>query len=234
MAVTPAPAITEVTRAPFRVQVADQLRQAIIQGELAPGSQVTEAELAGRFGISRGPLREAMSRLASEGLLTTVPYTGTRVVTLSIDDVREIYSLRTVLETLAFQHLWPLRGAEFSAEIERRHLALLQTVARADSFASTVAELRLHSLVYELCGHKLLLETWSRIAGRLQVYLAVHQRAHGRKAPLRDAHERYVKLAQGPSLDAMITEIELHMQHGIARLELFIAEGSRVNRRRAR
>lgn len=231
---TPPPAITEITRATFRVQVADQLRQAIIRGEIVPGSQVTEVELAGRFGISRGPLREAMSQLASEGLLTTVPYTGTRVMTVSIDDIREIYSLRTALETLAFRHVWPQRGAEFGAEIERRHIALLETVVRADSFASTAAELRLHSLVYEACGHKLLFETWSRIAGRLQVYLAVHQRAHNRKAPLYDAHERYVKLAQGRNLDAMITEIEQHMRRGVAQLETFITDGSRSNCRRTR
>jgi DNA-binding GntR family transcriptional regulator len=215
-----------LSRATFRTQVADQLRQAIIRGDVKPGSAVTEANLAQRFGVSRGPLREAMSQLQAEGLLVIVPYTGTHIIELSLDDVREIYSIRTALETLAFKEMWPRRDARFCDELERRHQALLRASSQSDSFKSTSAEVNLHSLVYERCGHQLLLETWRRIAGRLQLYLAVHQRAHGRRAPLHAAHERYVKLAQGHRLDLMIAEIEHHMRRGIDQLEHYVASSA--------
>lgn len=218
--------LAALSRATFRTQVADQLRQAIIRGDMKPGHAVTEANLARRFGVSRGPLREAMSQLQAEGLLVIVPYTGTHVIELSIDDVREIYSIRIALETLAFREMWPRRDALFIDELERRHQALLRASSQSDSFESTSAEVNLHSLVYERCGHRLLLETWRRIAGRLQLYLAVHQRAHGRRAPLHDAHERYVKLAEGQRLEPMIAEIEHHMCRGIRQLEHYVASSA--------
>ncbi len=214
--------LVQVERATFRVQIANQLRQAIISGTLTPGSVVTEMELANRFGVSRGPLREAMSQLAEEGLLISVPYTGTRVANVTLADVREIYSLRISLESLAFRHLWTSRDDAFRLEMANRHRALQQSLSATDRFVSTAAEVHLHSLVYEACGHKLLLETWRRIAGRLQLYLAVHQKAHGRTGPLADAHDRYVGLAVGDDLEAMLAEIEHHMKRGIARLEMFV------------
>ncbi len=215
--------LVNVDRVTFRVQIADQLRQAIISGSIAPGAVVRETELAVRFGVSRGPLREAMSLLGEEGLLVSVPYTGTRVATVAMADVSEIYSLRTALESLAFRQIWSNRDAAFRLELGRRHQTLQQSLSAADRFVSTMAEVHLHSLVYEMCGHKLLLETWRRIAGRLQFYLAVHQTAHSRSGPLIDAHDRYVDLATGNDLDIMLAEIEHHMKRGVARLESFLS-----------
>jgi DNA-binding GntR family transcriptional regulator len=223
----PSGALAQVRRVTFRAHVADHLRQAIIRGDIAPGTPVTEAELARHFAVSRGPLREAMRQLVEEGLLVSVPYTGTRVINLRVDDVREIYSLRSTLETLAFQQIWLRRDCAFHTEIERRHIALVKTLTHADTFASTTAEMQLHALVYEACGHRLLLDTWQRIAGRLQLYLAVHQRAHNRKAPLKDAHERYVRLAQGNRLDLMIAEVEHHMRRGVEQLEQYVGRQAR-------
>jgi DNA-binding GntR family transcriptional regulator len=215
-----------IPRATLRSQIADSLRHAIIRGDVPAGSPVTEIELARRFGVSRGPLREAMSQLVQEGLLVTVPYSGTRVVSLSIDDIDEIYSMRTALETLAFQQAWNRRDAAFRREIEARHDSLLRTFDHEDRLESTEAELRLHSLVYEACGHRLLLETWSRIAGRLQLYLAMHQRAHGRSAPLLDAHVRYVRLAQGDDLELMLDEVRSHMRRGVEPLKSFVVSST--------
>ena len=83
-----------IPKATFRAHIAEGLRSAILNGEILPGSQVTEQSLAEQFGVSRGPLREAMRQLIDEGLLVTVPYTGTHVVGLSVEDIREIYSMR--------------------------------------------------------------------------------------------------------------------------------------------
>jgi DNA-binding GntR family transcriptional regulator len=215
--------ITRLKRATFRAQIVDQLRDAIIRGDLAPGSPVTELSLARRFGVSRGPLREAMRQLEEQGFLVSAPYTGTRVAALSIDDVHEIYSLRTAMETLAFRQVWPRRDARFAAQLRERHAALARTLSAADSEASSRAEVALHSLVYETCGHRLLFDMWRRLAGRLQIYLALHQRAHGRTGPLGDAHDDYVRLALGDDLDAMLREVEHHMRRGVARLGAFLA-----------
>lgn len=203
-------------------RIAANLRGAIISGEIEAGSPLTETELSARFGVSRGPLRDALGILATEGLVVSVPYTGTRVLKLTAKDVREIFTLRTSLESLAFREVWNSRGRTFASELQSRHRELLSTQQLSDHFASSEAEVKFHALVYEACGHGLLYETWSRIAGRMQFYLAVHQRAHGRTAPINDAHERYVQLALGDDLDLMLEEIEAHMQRGIIQMEQYL------------
>ena len=77
------------------------LDRAIMSGQLAPGVQLGEAELAGKLGISRGPLREAINRLEGRRLVQRVPHSGVRVVSLSDGEVNEILLMREVLEGLA-------------------------------------------------------------------------------------------------------------------------------------
>ncbi|WP_293425804.1 GntR family transcriptional regulator [Phreatobacter sp.] len=217
--------LAQIRRATFRDQIAERLRHAIVDGQIAPGSAVTEQQLAAEFGVSRGPLREAMGQLVEEGLLVSVPYTATRVVSLSRDDVSEIYSLRTALETLAFAQIWDRRTPQFARTLKARHKELLLALPAGDGFASSLAEVKFHSTVYEFCGHRLLLETWRRISARLHLYLAIHQKAHGRAGPLDDAHSRYVELALGDRLDLMQSEIEHHMQRGIVQLQTYLQDG---------
>ena len=85
------------------------LKEAIITGELPQGSKLTEDGIAKQFGISRGPLREAIRRLESIRLLIRIPHAGTRVVTLTPAMMAEIYTVREALEgmsaRLAAQHM---------------------------------------------------------------------------------------------------------------------------------
>ncbi|MFD3706181.1 GntR family transcriptional regulator [Nocardia sp. NPDC058658] len=78
--------------------IADRLREAIMRGALAPGAQLGEADLATSFGVSRGPVREAMQRLVQEGLLFSIRNRGIFVIELTTDDVVDIYRARAALE----------------------------------------------------------------------------------------------------------------------------------------
>lgn len=82
-------------------QVCEQITQDIIMGNLAQGQKLNEPELARTHGISRGPLREAISRLESMRLITRTPNVGARVVKLSYEELLEIYQIRESLEGLA-------------------------------------------------------------------------------------------------------------------------------------
>jgi DNA-binding GntR family transcriptional regulator len=81
--------------------IADKLRQAIGHGELQPGAQLGEAELARKFGVSRGPVREAMSRLTQEGLLLPIRNRGLFVIHMTPDDIRDMYLAREAIERAA-------------------------------------------------------------------------------------------------------------------------------------
>jgi DNA-binding GntR family transcriptional regulator len=78
-----------------------QLRRAIIEGEIPAGSKLSEPELARRYGVSRGPLREAIRRLEAGNLVELKANVGARVVTLSPDQLLEVYRVREALEGMA-------------------------------------------------------------------------------------------------------------------------------------
>ena len=82
-------------------RVFTRLQDDIVCGVIPPGSKLGEAELAARYGVSRGPLREAIRRLESRKLLERVPHAGPRVISLSAADLIEIYRVREALEGLA-------------------------------------------------------------------------------------------------------------------------------------
>lgn len=79
----------------------DCLQTAIVTGELAPGEKIGELELCSRFQLTRGPLREALGRLESRGLLVRRPHAGVKVVSVSAAELLELYRIREVMEGLA-------------------------------------------------------------------------------------------------------------------------------------
>lgn len=86
---------------PMTQLVARHLREAIFEGDLAPGSRVGQEAIATELGISRIPVREALRQLHSEGLVTITPNSGARVAALNFADYTEIYKIRERLEPLA-------------------------------------------------------------------------------------------------------------------------------------
>src|ERR1700680_4319608 len=86
---------------PLRDRIHDRLRAAIISGELSPGTPVIEAEIAGRLGASRTPVREALRRLEAEGLLEPRGLRGSVVREVKADEVECVFEIREALESLA-------------------------------------------------------------------------------------------------------------------------------------
>jgi len=209
-------------RETMSTQIAALLRSAILTGELEPGAQLVENTLAIRLGASRGPLREAMRQLVDEGLLVSVPYTGTRVVDISIQDINDIYAMRTCLEQFAFEQIWDRRCEAFKEELIRRNATLKDAIDRADGVGAIEAELDLHGLAYEHAGNRILLNSWTGLRGHLQMYWASHHRAHGTTGPKRESHDDYVRHALGSSLSAMKDELRGHMLRGLEKTKAFV------------
>lgn len=81
--------------------IADDLREAIHRGDIAPGTKLVTADLAEQWGVSRGPVREALMALENEGIVVSTPRQGTIVGTPSRDDLVEIFAVREAIETAA-------------------------------------------------------------------------------------------------------------------------------------
>lgn len=92
-------------------RVVDTLRELILRGDLAPGARLGEVELAERLGVSRTPVREALSRLAAHGLVDMAPNRGARVATWSLTELEGVFDLRSSLEPRLTALAVPRAGA---------------------------------------------------------------------------------------------------------------------------
>jgi DNA-binding GntR family transcriptional regulator len=109
--------VTETTKAD---ELALALEEAIVSGEIAPGTILRQEQLSERYEVSRTPVREALRRLAALGLVSFVPNRGVRVRTLSRDELREAFLVRAELESLATALATPRMRRE---DVERLQLA---------------------------------------------------------------------------------------------------------------
>src|SRR3954465_2999259 len=93
-------------------RVYDHLRSEILAGHLEPGTELAEVALSEQLGVSRGPLREAIGRLAAEGLVTVRPRRGAVVRSLSKEEFVELYQVREALELMAVRLAVPRLTAD--------------------------------------------------------------------------------------------------------------------------
>lgn len=141
----------QVARESTSTVIARQLREAVASGEFQPGQQLTEASLAARYGVSRGPLREAMQRLTQEGLLVGHRNRGLFVMELDEPTIRDIYLARSAVERAATRRA--VERAATGAE------ALLEIVDAMRAYADDPADpavsgldMRFHEQLVDLSG----------------------------------------------------------------------------------
>src|SRR5262245_26701993 len=85
----------------FREEIREQLIEDILNGKLSPGARIVETRIAQQFGVSQGPVREALRDLELFGFVVSSPFRGTQVRKISTDDLLEIYPIRAALEAVA-------------------------------------------------------------------------------------------------------------------------------------
>ena len=150
------------------VDVAYQrMRANILDNHWPPGHRALEQELALAFGMSRTPIREALIRLAKEGLVEVMPRHGMRILPVSADDMREIYEMLTALESMAAELV--VRRKPTAAQLKplvdaSRDMA--RALRRDDLYAWAAADERFHQQLIALSGNRLLIEAvhncWDR------------------------------------------------------------------------
>jgi DNA-binding GntR family transcriptional regulator len=203
--------IRAVTR---RSLVVDALREAILSGELPPGTKITEMDLVARLRVSRGPIREGIRDLIDEGLLDSQAYTGTYVTTMDETAIAEAYGLRRVLEKYAFTLVWPRRDGEFQRTLTRRYEALLLAARHGDAAQEMAAEIAFHSVPCEFSGDTLLLGTWTQVTRRMQLGFILHRAAKDSPDSV-SMHEHFLELALGDDLGRMLAEVDAHLDLGL-------------------
>lgn len=171
-------------------QVRDSLHTAITAGVLDPGARLREIPLSQHFGISTTPVREALRRLESEGLVEVQPRRGAVVVALNEAVVSDLYDLRLVLETAGAQ----LAAARDGLDLSGVYALMSQLEALVDGPESEFArvDVALHRAVNDLSGNRELAEAAERVHRRIQA-VRVRSAVPGRLRIAQDQHAEIVE-----------------------------------------
>lgn len=145
--------IEPVRTPPLWEAVLERLRDAILSGQLQAGSKLVEADLAERFGTSRGPIREAVRELVREGLVVEFDRRGNVVSTLDARDLSEVYGVREALEIAAARLAVERADDEALAKLER-HLEAFEQGARGDYLENSKHDLAFHRGLVALAGNE--------------------------------------------------------------------------------
>ncbi|MBS0343826.1 MAG: GntR family transcriptional regulator [Proteobacteria bacterium] len=202
-----------------RDQVAETLRRAILSGQISPGTQLIESRLATDLGVSRGLLREAIRELIESGLADNRPYAGTFVTAVNAETLRDVYEMRRVMERQAYTRIWPKRDEAFRDELKRRFDQMIEAVKGDDLSEEIRAEAHFHGLVYERCGNHLMPAFWQQMTQKIQLGFAICQIAHAPKVDFEENHHQFLECALGDSLDEMLTELNVHLDRGLATIQ---------------
>lgn len=154
-------------------QIASALSEAILAGELQPGEAIPEQRISDRFGVSRGPAREALRILEREGVIAIVPRHGARVTKLSAHEVAEIYEIRANLFGLACR-LFAERRTEVPIAQLRTNLAAMTAIGPAEPEERTTQHARISAAMAQVitsnCGNSRLANMIHQMARQVARY----------------------------------------------------------------
>ncbi|MBB4688644.1 GntR family transcriptional regulator [Amycolatopsis jiangsuensis] len=199
--------------------IARQLREAIMNGVLPPGTQLGETDLAARFQVSRGPLREAMQHLVSEGLLRSERHRGLFVIDLEPADVHDIYLARTAVERTALLRVLSSGDREEVAQTLEQAVADMATAADDDDpSALSTADLRFHEALIESSGSKRLVRMARTLLIETRMCLTLLQSTYQRVEDRVEEHTQIIEALRAGDEGTALGLLDAHMEDAISRL----------------
>jgi DNA-binding GntR family transcriptional regulator len=198
--------------------IARRLRSAIMYGSLPPGRQLNEADLAARFGVSRGPLREAMQRLVQEGLLRSERNRGLFVITLTPDDVRDIYTARAAVERAAGSLILGRDPAQAAARLDKVHREMKKAALRADYPAVSDADLRFHETLVAASASPRLMRMHSTLLVESRMCMTALESTYRFPNDVAEEHGALLAAIHAGEVARLFQLIDAHMQDALRRL----------------
>jgi DNA-binding GntR family transcriptional regulator len=191
-------------------EVGNLVRDMILDGRLPAGGRINEVHLAAQIGVSRTPLREALSRLVSEGALRDVPRRGFFVCPLTAEEVRAIYPMRSILDPAALR-LSGIPSAGRLAELRRLNR---QLAACTDPVDTVRLDDELHLELLADCPNPEILKLIRHFMWRTRRYELGLMRKRVNMANAVAAHERIFEALERGDLDLACKELEGNMSRG--------------------
>ncbi|SAL44226.1 GntR family transcriptional regulator [Caballeronia arvi] len=170
------------------------------RGLILPGDRIVEAEIAEKLGVSRVPVREALRMLESQGIVTSVPNKGIRLVPVSRQRVLDLLEARLALEMMAVKRVVALKlndAPETHLRLRRRVDEIELMVLRQDYYGLALADVAFHRELAEIGGNDVVLNLWEGIARQLVIVLGLTTHITNLTSIVAEHHELLAALKEG-------------------------------------
>ena len=212
-----APILTKIDRRSLKGVAVEQIRAAILRGELKPGERVTELGLAKKLGVGQATIREALIELDHQGFIQRGSPRKSFVTALSQRDINEMYLVRIRLESLVVELLVAKKGKDLTAcEAAFQKMERAAKRGRVSDFAQ--ADLDFHRALWRAAGNRSLLELLERLVPKLFAFVIIQRADLSRNSMLENAkqHRRLMELIREGREKEAKTAIEESMQQALS------------------
>jgi DNA-binding GntR family transcriptional regulator len=212
--------LTPTVKRSLSEEVAERLRDAIMHGQLAPEEPLREATLSELMGVSRGPVREALTILEREGLVVTTSTGRTYVARLSCEALEDVFSLRRALERVAIEYACARATTE---DLDRVQAVVdeMAGIPEQDLDPRRMAELdmRFHEAIYQAAHHPQLFDFWATLRSQMYVFLLSRNLANEdfKEGAVR-GHQQILDAIKARDIALGVGVIEEHMAFAYARV----------------
>lgn len=207
--------------------VADRLRELIVEGGYEPGDQLNEVDLASRFGVSRGPIREGLRQLVHEGLLRSEPHRGAFVPNLTSSDIADVYNAREAIEAAAVRALFAGEGhAIVAADLAKIVQAMKRAFAGHEWARLAELDMRFHMELVQAAGSVRLSRMYSTLLDETRICLRMSASQPTRKDLVAE-HVELAHLLEVGDVDGTLTALSRHLRDSVRTLTLNRAEATR-------
>lgn len=203
-------------------QVRDFLLEGLTSGRLRAGDRINEAELARTLGISRNPIREAISGLAQRGFLVAAPRRGHFMRRFTPQDVDDVFSFRICVESFAIRQALPQMQTADAEELSRLVERMIAAARRGRLSELHQADMALHRRICELSRNRQTLRAHEGIDTEVQMLIAFVDLEH--ETPMQSAlsHVPIVEAAASGDVERTVAAMEVHLRGTWARvLEIY-------------
>jgi DNA-binding GntR family transcriptional regulator len=148
-----------------------RMREAIVSGKIEPGAHLNETDIAKQMAVSRIPVREALRKLEQEGLIVRLPNKGCFVITFTEQDIKEVFSLRASLESMAYQWAIPKMTSQDVDKLRELVKNQEQAIQREDYDELARLDMHFHEFICIKADHSRLLKAWYEQHAQCQMLL---------------------------------------------------------------
>ena len=195
-------------------QVYENLSHAILTRQIKPGQHLVEQPLADQLSVSRVSIREAIRRLAQDGLVEIIPSKGSFVVNLTADDVKEIYKLRSALEVIALEEIMTHRSPGALSELDLIVSKMISLEQHEDRLQGASLDNQFHRTLMNLSGLDRTVRIWEQMSTQITMVIYTVSNYYPSYQGLVERHAKLIYLMRTGNVDKARTYLQEHVQQG--------------------